>query len=487
MAENNIPVEPQQQPQVEPEFDFGPEIEVEGSGFSFQPIIGFELEIDGSVYMYSDDGNLEISLLGGVLEDDRSIADLNDALAGEFMENFDSFKLIKAGTDSIQEITGFLNRIEFVNAEEEGLGYGMICSPYLNQYFFILVITSAEYWLNFGQAVYEAIKSRIRFYPQFESVDINEAVNENPDLTIETFPGLSTEEDFLLQIEKGDTSLLLAARSPDQHDEVYLAALTAPDGLPLYQYVTEKGSIESRLGHDVIEGNFGELCFFFPRDNTVGLHAGPYRFAFGTKSGLPLEEIQVIIRSGRALEKQAMDLNLWIAADDETFESEDLTSGFLTELIESLTRRLSPLNLAPGRVEIFHAAPDELDTFSTLSVETDLADCSYMIAEAVNNRRALNIGLVQKLTAADGTSRTAVTAGTPGMILSSATPHGCILAAWPDFKDNIPLLADTLVEQLIAFCGIDLEGTQQVEGQPLVLNREIAWRLRRHPLFYNAE
>ena len=482
MAENNIPVDPQQHP----EFEFGPEIEVEESGFSFQPITGFELEIDGSVYMYSDDGNLEISLLGGALEDDHSIADLNDTLAGEFMENFDSFKLIEAGTDSIQEITGFLNRIEFVNAEEEGLGRAMICSPYLNQYFFILVITSAEYWLNFGQAVYEAIKSRIRFYPQFESVENHEAVDENPDLTIETFPGLSKEEDFLLHIEKGDTSLLLAARSSDPDDEVYLSALIAPDGLPLYQYVPEHGSIESRLGSQLLQDNFGEMCFFFPRDNTLGLHPGDYRFSFGTKSGLPLEEIHVIIRSGRALENQTMDLNLWIAVDDETFESEEQTSKFVSELVDSLSRRLSPLNLAPGRVEIFHAAPDELDTFSTLLVETDLADCSYMIAEAVNNRRALNIGLVQKLTAADETSRTAVTTGSPGMILSRTTPHGCIIAAWPEFKDNIPLLADTLIENLIIFCGIDLEGTQQVEGQPLVLNREIAWRLRRHPLFYDA-
>ena len=163
MSENSIPVDPKQQP----EFEFGPEIEVEESGFSFQPITGFELEIDGSVYMYSDDGNLEISLVGGVLEDDHSIADLNDDLAGEFMENFDSFKLIESGTDNIQNITGFLNRIEFVNAEEEGLGFAMICSPYVNQYFFILVITSAEYWHNFGQAIYEALKSRIRFYPHF--------------------------------------------------------------------------------------------------------------------------------------------------------------------------------------------------------------------------------------------------------------------------------------------------------------------------------
>ena len=483
MSENSIPVDPKQQP----EFEFGPEIEVEESGFSFQPITGFELEIDGSVYMYSDDGNLEISLVGGILEDDHSIADLNDDLAGEFMENFDSFKLIESGTDNIQNISGFLNRIEFVNAEEDGLGCALICSPYVNQYFFILVITSAEYWHNFGQAVYEALKSRIRFYPHFAPDEVNENADEHPDLTIETFPSLSLEEDFLLQIEKGDTSLLLAARSPDQTDTVYLTSLTAPDGEALYQYIAEEGSIESRLGKQVIEGDEGELCFFFPRDNSLGLHAGAYRFAFKTKSGLPLEEIQVIIRSGRALEMQSMDINLWVATDDEVFNAEDQIDGFVSELTESLVKRLTPLNLIPGKIEVFHAAPDEMEAFSTLSVESDLADCSYMIAETVNNSRALNVGLVQALTGADGAAQMAVSTGNPGMILSRTTPHGCILAAWPSFNGDIARLVDALIEQLVVLCGIDLEGTQQVEGQSLALNREIAWRLRRHPLFYDAD
>ena len=316
----------------------------------------------------------------------------------------------------------------------------------------------------------------------------NENMDEHPDLTIETFPGLSSEEDFLLEIEKGDTSLLLATRSPDQTDVVYLTSLTAPDGEALYQYIAEEGSIESRLGTQVIEGDEGELCFFFPRDNSLGLHAGAYRFAFKTKSGLPLEEIQVIIRSGRALEMQSMDINLWIAIDDEVFNAEDQVERFITELTESLEKRLTPLNLIPGKIEVFHASPDEMEAFTTLSVESDLADCSYMIAETVNNSRALNVGLVQALTGADGTAaQMAVSTGSPGMILSRTTPHGCILAAWPSFNGDIARLVDALIEQLVVFCGIDLEGTQQVEGQPLTLNREIAWRLRRHPLFYDAD
>jgi hypothetical protein len=184
---------------------------------------------------------------------------------------------------------------------------------------------------------------------------------------------------------------------------------------------------------------------------------------------------------------QTFDLNLWIAVDDETFNTEDQSESFIAELTKILIKRLSPLNLIPGKVNVFHAAPDELETFSTLLVESDLADCSYMIVETVNKIRALNLGLVQQLTAADGTSLSAVSAGDPGMILSHTTPHGCILAAWPAFEGDISHLADALIEQLVVFCGIDLEGTGQVEGQPLTLNREIAWRLRRHPLFYDAE
>jgi hypothetical protein len=36
---------------------------------------------------------------------------------------------------------------------------------------------------------------------------------------------------------------------------------------------------------------------------------------------------------------------------------------------------------------------------------------------------------------------------------------------------------------MIAFSGID---NPLDKDQPLTLNREIAWRLRRHPLFYDA-
>lgn len=487
MSENNLPVDPQQQPQVQPDFNFGPEIEIEGGGFSFQPIIGFDLQVDGSVYMYSDDGKLEVSLVGGYLSGENSIADLNKTLASDFMENFDSFKLTESGTDTIQGVTGFLNQIEFVANGEEGLGCAMICSPHLNQYFFILVISSADHWQNNGQAVYEALKSRIQFYREYSKKENPGPVDKHPDLTIETFPGLAIEEDFLLEIEKKDTSLLLAAHSSNPNDLISLTGLTAPDGQSLYSYLPNEGSIESRLGSHLFQGSSGEMCLFFPRDNTVGLHAGTYRFSFSTQSGMPLEDIQVIIRTGRALEKQAFDLNLWIAVDDASFNQEEQINSFIAELLTALTNQLSSLNLVPGKVEVFHAAPDELDAFTSLSAETDLADCSYMIAETVNNSRALNIGFVEKLTAKDGTPLSVVSTGDPGMILSRTTPHGCMIAAWPAFEGNVPRLAEALLEQLVVFCGIDLEGTGQVEGQPLALNREIAWRLRRHPLFYDAD
>lgn len=474
-------------PKASPPFQFGPEVEIEEAGFSFQPIIGFELEIDGSAYLYSDDGNLEISLVGGALTEETSIAELNDELAGEFMENFDSFKLIEAGTDTIQDITGFLNQIQFVNAEEEGQGCALICSPCLNQYFFILVISSTEHWQKQGQAVYEALKSRIRFYPQFAPDEVNEAVDEHPDLTLETYPGLAAEEDFLLQIEKNDTSLLLAARSPDPQDRVSLTALIAPDDESLYHYDPQTGALESALRDQPIQSDHGEVCCFFPRDNQHTLHAGTYQFAFNSRSGLPLEEIQVIIRSGRALDLQALDLNLWIAADDEAFSTEDRMGSFVADLRQALIRRLSPLNLIPGEIEIFHAAPDEMETFSRINIETDLADCSYMIAETVSNGRALNVGVVQQLFKEDGTALTAVSTGSPGMILAPASPHAGILAAWPACHGDIQLLADALIEQLVIFTGINVENAQQIEGQPLTLNREIAWRLRRHPLFYDVD
>ena len=97
---------------------FGEEIIMTQCGFSFQPVLDLELEIDDRVYMYSDDGNLEISLLGGGLEDNASIAEINDSLAAKLLGNVDRFELIEAGTDTIKDVRGFLNEVYYQDADE---------------------------------------------------------------------------------------------------------------------------------------------------------------------------------------------------------------------------------------------------------------------------------------------------------------------------------------------------------------------------------
>ena len=469
-----------------PSFQFGEEIELEEAGFSFRPITDYELEIDGSVYMYSEDGNLEISLVGGTLDEKTSIAELNDELAAEFMENFDTYDLFEAGTETLGNLTGFLNEIHFNYAEEEGRGQALICSPYPNQFFFILVIASLEHWQQQGQAIFNAVKSQIRFYPRFKPDDVKVEKNEHPDLTIEVFPEVNPDENLILQIEKGDVSLLLAARSMDVEDDVLLTALQGPGNRQLYHYDPDTTLLESEISDEPVVGNHGEVCFFFPRDNRLALLPGQYRFTFDTRSGAALEEVQVILRAGRALDLQALDLNLWIAAEDEVFNDARTIECFSDELKQALDQRLSPLSLKVGKIETFLAAPDELEAFSHLDLETDLADCSYMIAETITNARALNIGLVQHLTQG-GTPREAASAGRPGMILSSSSPHACILLAWTAFQGDLQRMANALIEQFINFSGIETEDNAQQDGQQSQLNREIAWRLRRHPVFYDAE
>ncbi|NLN70009.1 MAG: hypothetical protein GX142_04395 [Chloroflexi bacterium] len=51
------------------------------------------------------------------------------------------------------------------------------------------------------------------------------------------------------------------------------------------------------------------------------------------------------------------------------------------------------MKITPGRIETYHPAPDELPAFACINVETDLADCSYMIAESIEDGRILNVGL----------------------------------------------------------------------------------------------
>ncbi len=469
------------------ELDFGAEIEIEEAGFSFKPILGFELEVDKSVYMYSEDGNIEVSLIGGELHENVSIAELNDELASEFMENFDEFQLIENGTSAIQEITGFLNEIRFVNTEEEGRGYALICSPYLNQYFFILVISSAEHWERQGEVVFEELKSQIRFYPRFKPVEEEEEQDEHPDLTFETFQDVHAEDEFVLHVEKGDVSLLLAARAQDPRGLVTLTEVIAPGDQSLYQYDPQSGALDSSICSKPIIGDHGELCFFFPRDNQQALQPGDYRFMFETDAGTQLEEIQAIIRAGRALECQAVDMNFWIAAEDDSFIDAEATETFFTTLRAELKKYLSPLSLEPGKFEWIMAAPDEMASFSTVRADQDLADCSYMIAETVTNERALNVGIIQRITKQEGDQTVelnAVSAGVPGMILSSSSPHACVLLSWSVLGNDIGQMTKALIEQMVVFSGID---NPLEKDQPLTLNREIAWRLRRHPLFYDAE
>lgn len=468
---------------------FDEEIEMESCGYAFRPISGFKLEIDGSVYMYSDDGAFEINLIGGRLEENTSIAELHDSLTADFMADVDYYDLDESGIDSIGNTSGFVNDIRLMNAEEEGQGRSIICSPSINQYFYMLVIGSSRAWEQHGIDVFNAVKAYIHFHPQFKPGLMESKPDKHPDLTLETYENIAPDEEFILTIEKGDISLLLAARvdSPDQ--KVWITEITAPDGSTLYKYNPNTGDFTSSVSDIPLESSQGEAVFFLPRSSNLSLIPGDYHFSFGTQDDQPLQEIQVIIRAGRALDLQKIDLNFWIAIEQEPFTEGDKADEFLTSVIEALRQRLEQFNLMPGKVEFHHPAPDELSSFSNLNIDEDLADCSYMISETVNNSRALNIALVENLFSEmnkESHKIDATSTGSPGMIMGVTSPHACIVANWSLFKNDIFKLAEAIIQQLVVFSGIDLGGTQQAGSPPAVINREIAWRLRRHPIFYDA-
>jgi hypothetical protein len=487
MTEPNPQSDPNANEAEQAILQFGAEIDVEDGGFIFRPIEGFELEIDGSVYMYSEDGNIEISIVGGELKNNTSIAELNDKLASEFMQNFDEYHVDDAGTDNIGEITGFLNELRFSNAEEEGRGLALTCSPHINQFIFILAISSAGHWEMQGQTVFDALKSQIRFYPRFRPEEDKNQGNDFPDLTFETFQDFRREDEFALHVEKGDVSLLLAARSQDPFSQVRLMEVTAPGGQSLYHLDEATGQLESNFCSKPITGEHGELCLFYPRINNQALQPGDYRFRFETAEDDDLEEVHVVVRSGRALDTQAIDLNFWVAVSDERFNVPDKTDAFFSAIREGLNHFLTPLSLKCGKVNLIQAAPDELAIFSTIQVESDLADCSYMIANSITNPRALNVGVVEHILKGEGEEAVeldAISSGIPGMIMAPASPHACVLISWSALSGDLKRLVQTILEQLVNFSGID---NPLEKGQALTLNREIAWRLRRHPLFYDAD
>lgn len=461
---------------------------IEKAGFSFRPITGFELEVNSSVYMYSDDGNLEICMIGGELENQTSLSELNDELAADFMINFDEFKLNEAGKDTVQEITGLVNEIRFINAEEEGLGKTLICSPHINQFFFMLVIASAEHWLNQGQAIFSAAKSQVHFHPKFKPTISTLEVDKHPDLTIETYDAILPEENLLVTIHRGDISLLLSARTSIIQDEIALTEIVAPGNQCLYRYNPDSSEFSSDFVEKPILSTFGELCVLLPFHNQQAFQIGNYRFAFATHSGNPLQEVQVIIRKGRALDLQKVDLNLWMALEDEFFYEPENLAKFEAKLRSELKVQLAPMMLAPGKIETSHPAHDELASFTCINPDTDLPDCSYMIAESVENGRALNIGLVDRFTRGVppiDAETAAVSCGAPGMILSPVSPHACILVNYSAFTNEISALAKAIVEQLVVFCGLPPHPVPA--EQPLALNPDLVWRLRQHPIFYNAD
>lgn len=480
---------PSDHPSKDPELIFGEEIKVEESGFTFRPISGFELEIDGSVYMYSEDGNLEICLMGGELPEETSTSDLIDELAAEFMDNFDDYELFDAGADTFQGITGYLSDIQFFNAEEEGFGCALICAPHPQQYFFLLMIASSEYWQRHGDKIFNALKLHLHFHPQFKVEPEEPDLVEHPDLTLETYEDISAEEEFVLRIEKGDMSFLLAARSQAVDEKITLLDIIAPDGDQLYHYQPSSQTFVSQILDQPLVSTDGEIGIFFPRSNQPGLQAGEYQFTFSTETGVPLQDIQVIIRSGRALNVQAMDLNFYAAIEDDLFTDSEQLSKLEMNIRKALNDRLTPVNLTAGEIQFYNPAPDELAAFSTINKDSDLADCSYMITETIHNARALNIGLVEHIVQGDpplpADSQT-VSSGSPGMILAPTSPHACVLIEWSALEGDPARLADAIIAGLIAFSGIETTDALP-EGALLTLNHEIAWRLRRHPIFYDAD
>jgi hypothetical protein len=469
---------------------FGEEITMTQCGYSFQPVLDLELEFDDRVYMYSDDGNLEINLLGGALEDNASIAEINDSLAAELLGNVDRFELIEAGIDAIQGIRGFLNEVYYQDAGEEGIGRAFICSPHINQYFFLLIIATVEYWQNHGQGIFDQLKGKIQFHPQFSANTNRESRPSYTDLTLETFETVEPGEDFLLTIQKGDISMLLAAQADTQTGNVAVTQINAPDGTRLYHYDPGSGEFASQIFNKPLIGDHGEVCVYLPRDNQNPLVPGEYAFSFETGSGAGLDQVQVIIRSGRAVEMQTLDINFWLAVEDVRFYDQDDLGELEKEIIKYLEEKMLPFNLSPGKIEFIHPAMDELEAFTSINLQTDLADCSYMILESITNERALNIGLIHQIYDGDPDKEdtiTAISSGSPGMIMAPASPHSCILFEWPAYKDNLAKLADAIIEALILFSGIDTRGTQSQDSGGLHLNHEIAWRIRRHPLFYESD
>ncbi len=467
---------------------FEAEIQIEEAGFSFCPISGFELELDGAVYMYSEDGNLEISLMGGKLDNEISIAEYNNELAEAFMESFDSFELIEAGTDTIQDVTGFIDNINFSHAGEIGAGKTLICSPHYNQFFFMLIIATKDYWEQKGHKIFDALKEKIHFHPQFTSETEDETEEKHPDLTVETYERLSIEDDFLLNIEESDQSILLTAHTLSPTGSLWLSEVNLQNGKQLYHFDPARDMFKSLMSRSPYRSEHGELCIYWPQDKNRRLEIGTYAFTFDTQDD-DLQEIHVIIRSGPIRPQQYLDINIWLASEDPAFEDSDFLDAYDKKIRQAIQPKLAATGLILGQVRYVHPAPDEISTFSHINIQTDFTDCSYMIAESISNGRALNVGLVDSLTQPKDESTEEIlsfSTGRPGTILAPESPNACILLNWQALKDKEDRMAELLIMELVRFCGIENQA-QHTTPDKMSLAPNTVWALHRHPIFYNPD
>ncbi|MEZ0395958.1 MAG: hypothetical protein ABWK53_05980 [Anaerolineales bacterium] len=154
-------------PTPTPSINLGTRITIPQGGFSFRPVIGYEVEAESdTVYITSPDQHV-ITMFAGTYDTSAS-NDLNqvsqdflDVLRSDMpdMITNPSWNIFVGGTQALAtDLSGTLNGAET-------RGRIVVAIPYDNQYFFAICLTNgASYWESEGRAAFEAMLGSVTFF-----------------------------------------------------------------------------------------------------------------------------------------------------------------------------------------------------------------------------------------------------------------------------------------------------------------------------------
>lgn len=163
------------QPAVEPVGDtgevhlrMGESQKVGDGGFSFQPVIGYDVKVlPGQATLVSKDGGVVISLVGGDVPGANALEGVMDRLLARVSEDFEAFEASDPYPITVDETRGLATDVSAELTGQPVSGKVAVVAPSDTQLFYAFAFSieePADRWESEGSEVFEAIIESVQFY-----------------------------------------------------------------------------------------------------------------------------------------------------------------------------------------------------------------------------------------------------------------------------------------------------------------------------------